>query len=108
MAHRLAEAGHDTSHIRQLGLAGHPDDDVMALAVADDRALVTTDTDFGTILALAGAQGPNAPSRQPRNMSDTSPQSTRMRGATVWPISGGGGWGARTCIGGHGSPPKLD
>ncbi len=31
----------------------------MALAVADDRILVTTDTDFGTILALTGAAGPS-------------------------------------------------
>ena len=59
VAHRLAEAGHDTSHIRLLGLAGHTDDDVMALAVAEDRVLVTTDTDFGTILALTGAEAPN-------------------------------------------------
>ena len=31
----------------------------MALAVDEDRVLVTTDTDFGTILALTGAEGPN-------------------------------------------------
>lgn len=31
----------------------------MAVAVDQDRALVTTDTDFGTILALTGAAGPN-------------------------------------------------
>ena len=59
MAHRLAEAGHDTSHVRLLGLAGHTDDEVMAVAMAEDRVLVTTDTDFGTILALTGAEGPN-------------------------------------------------
>ena len=59
VAHRLAKAGHDVTHIRLLGLAGHTDEDVMALAVDEDRILVTTDTDFGTILALTGAAGPN-------------------------------------------------
>ena len=59
VAHRLAEAGHDVTHIRLLGLAGHTDEDVMTLAVDEDRILVTTDTDFGTILALTGAAGPN-------------------------------------------------
>lgn len=61
VAHRLAEAGHNATHVRLLGLAGHTDEDVMALAVDEDRILVTTDTDFGTILALTGAAGPNVP-----------------------------------------------
>lgn len=59
VAHRLSEAGHDVAHVRLRGLAGHTDDEVMALAVAEERILVTTDTDFGTILALTGAAGPN-------------------------------------------------
>ena len=59
VAQRLATAGHDTTHVRILGLAGHTDDEVMALAIADERILVTTDTDFGTILALTGADGPS-------------------------------------------------
>lgn len=58
VAHRLTEAGHDTSHIRLLGLAGHTDE-VMTLAATEDRVLITTDTDFGTILALTGAARPN-------------------------------------------------
>ena len=59
VGHRMAEAGHDVTHVRLLGLAGHTDDEVMALALQEDRVLVTTDTDFGTILALTGAAGPN-------------------------------------------------
>ena len=55
----LTEAGHDATHVRLLGLVGHTDDEVMALALREDRVLVTTDTDFGTILALTGATGPN-------------------------------------------------
>jgi predicted nuclease of predicted toxin-antitoxin system len=59
VAHRLTETGHDAIHVRSAGLAGHTDDAVMALAVAEGRILVTTDTDFGTILALTGAAGPS-------------------------------------------------
>jgi len=59
VAHQLAAAGHDTTHVRLLGLSGHTDDEVMTLALSDNRVLVTTDTDFGTILALTGAAGPS-------------------------------------------------
>lgn len=38
----LGDAGHDTTHVRVLGLAGHTDDDVMALALTEQRVLVTT------------------------------------------------------------------
>ena len=59
VADRLNDVGHDATHIRVLGLAGHTDDEVMSLAIEQQRVLVTTDTDFGTILALSGAAGPN-------------------------------------------------
>jgi predicted nuclease of predicted toxin-antitoxin system len=41
----LTQAGHDATHIRLLGLAWHTDDEVMALALREDRVLATTDTD---------------------------------------------------------------
>lgn len=44
VGHRLAEEGHDASHVRPLGLAGCTDNEVMALALAEERVLVTTDT----------------------------------------------------------------
>jgi len=59
VAHLLDEEGHDTRHVRLLGMAGSTDDEVMAVALREGRVLVTTDTDFGTILALTGAAGPN-------------------------------------------------
>ena len=34
-------------------------DEVLAGAAREQRVLVTTDTDFGTILALSGAAGPS-------------------------------------------------
>ena len=58
--HRLATAGlRSPTQVRILGLVGHADDEVMALALADERILVTTDTDVGTIRALPGAAGPS-------------------------------------------------
>jgi predicted nuclease of predicted toxin-antitoxin system len=59
LAGRLADAGHDASHIRVIGMQGATDEDVLACADREGRVLVTTDTDFGTILALSGAAGPS-------------------------------------------------
>jgi predicted nuclease of predicted toxin-antitoxin system len=72
VAYRLAEEGHDASHVRALGLAGCTDDEVMALALAEERVLVTTDTDFGTILALTGATGPSV--LLLRGVGDSTPE----------------------------------
>ena len=72
VAHRLAEEGHDASHVRALELAGCTDDEVMALALAEDRVLVTTDTDFGTSLALTGAAGPSV--LLLRGIGDSTPE----------------------------------
>jgi predicted nuclease of predicted toxin-antitoxin system len=35
------------------------DDGVLACALRKHRVLITTDTDFGTLLALSGADGPS-------------------------------------------------
>ena len=59
VAQRLVDAGHDATHVRAIGLRGATDDDVLARAADEDRVLVTTDTDFGTILALSGAPTPS-------------------------------------------------
>jgi predicted nuclease of predicted toxin-antitoxin system len=40
-------------------MQGATDEDVLACADRESRVLVTTDTDFGTILALSGAAGPS-------------------------------------------------
>ena len=59
VADRLIEAGHDATHVREIGMQGATDDDVFAQAASQQRVLITTDTDFGTILALTGAAGPS-------------------------------------------------
>jgi len=48
----LTAAGHDAVAVRDLGLATAPDGDILDRALADDRVIVSHDTDFGTLLAI--------------------------------------------------------
>jgi predicted nuclease of predicted toxin-antitoxin system len=59
LADHLAEAGHDATHVVRIGLAGAPDPEVLALAAVEGRILITTDTDFPTLLALSGDAMPS-------------------------------------------------
>jgi predicted nuclease of predicted toxin-antitoxin system len=55
----LEQAGHDAVHVRAIGL--HRSDDVVVFdrAAAEDRIVVSADTDFGTVLAARSAQKPS-------------------------------------------------
>jgi predicted nuclease of predicted toxin-antitoxin system len=59
LADHLAEAGHDATHVVRIGLAGASDPEVLARAATEDRILITTDTDFPTLLALSGEPIPS-------------------------------------------------
>jgi predicted nuclease of predicted toxin-antitoxin system len=69
LADHLAEAGHDATHVVRIGLAGAPDPQVLERAAAEDRILITTDTEttanskhadfFPTLLALSGEPIPS-------------------------------------------------
>lgn len=59
LVERLEEHGHDVVHVRRLGMQGASDAEVMERAAREKRVLVTTDTDFGTILALSGGAEPS-------------------------------------------------
>ncbi|MDQ1307970.1 MAG: hypothetical protein QG671_3804 [Actinomycetota bacterium] len=59
VAELLTKAGHDAVHIRDLGAIGAPDTDVMALAIRDDRVIISADTDFGALLAHTRATKPS-------------------------------------------------
>ena len=48
----LRRAGHDALHIRVYGLQATEDKKVFSLAETENRILISSDTDFGTILAL--------------------------------------------------------
>ena len=52
VADALRVAGFDTVHVREIGLHAEEDAVVFAKAVAEDRIIVSADTDFGTLLAL--------------------------------------------------------
>lgn len=46
----LARFGHDVTHVNDLGLDSHPDQDVLDAARVHGRVLVSADTDFGELL----------------------------------------------------------
>jgi predicted nuclease of predicted toxin-antitoxin system len=59
MAVLLRAAGHDCAHVYELGLGGEPDEQVMAWADRENRILISADTDFGELLAMAPVVAPS-------------------------------------------------
>ena len=59
LATLLGQAGHDALHVRAIEL--HRSDDVVIFdrAAAEDRIIVSADTDFGALLATRSAQKPS-------------------------------------------------
>lgn len=53
----LAAHGHDV--VRDRGLSRAPDSDILEVALAERRTLISADTDFGEILARSNAAGPS-------------------------------------------------
>lgn len=56
LAEQLAAAGHDAAHVRDYGLQAAADEEIFDHAAAEDRILVSADTDFATLLATRSAR----------------------------------------------------
>lgn len=59
VAAALRAAGHDAVHVAERGLAAADDDDILALAVAERRVVISEDADFGALLARSGDRVPS-------------------------------------------------
>jgi predicted nuclease of predicted toxin-antitoxin system len=55
----LSGAGHDTLHVRDLGLLRSTDRVILDRASAEGRTVISADTDFGQLLAVSGALLPS-------------------------------------------------
>ena len=59
VAELLSEDGHDAVHVREVQAAGAPDSEVMSIAQAQGRVVISADTDFGVLIAQARALKPS-------------------------------------------------
>ena len=56
---QLVGSGHDVVHVHDVGLTGAPDSEVLEAAAAEERVVVTMDTDFGALIAHSGSRLPS-------------------------------------------------
>jgi predicted nuclease of predicted toxin-antitoxin system len=55
----LRKNGHDAAHANELGLSRSPDSEIISVAKAHSRTVVTADLDYPRLLALARATDPS-------------------------------------------------
>ena len=59
LATLLNHAGHDALHVRQIALQQSEDAAIFDRAAAEDRIVISADTDFGTLLAMRATRKPS-------------------------------------------------
>ena len=59
VADGLRRIGHDATHVRDYSLQAAEDERIFALGKDENRILLSTDTDFGTLLALRRQRKPS-------------------------------------------------
>lgn len=59
LADLLRAGGHDAVHTLELGLEAADDEELLQLAIREQRIIVSGDTDFGTLLAATNDQAPS-------------------------------------------------
>jgi predicted nuclease of predicted toxin-antitoxin system len=59
VAEALSRAGHDAVHVRDYGMQAASDDEIFTRADAENRIIVSADTDFATLLAARKASSPS-------------------------------------------------
>ncbi len=59
VAELLRIAGHDAVHVRHYDLSAAPDSTILERADAEDRIILSADTDFGTLLAQMQSNKPS-------------------------------------------------
>jgi len=70
LAQWLRSVGHEAFHVRERGLSRAADEDIFAVAVAENAVVVTADLDFSRILVLSGRTGPGLILFRAGNLSD--------------------------------------
>ena len=59
IAARLRGGGYEAIHVADIGMLGASDDAILSHAAASGQVIVSADTDFGELLAVAGATRPS-------------------------------------------------
>jgi predicted nuclease of predicted toxin-antitoxin system len=78
LAERLRDAGHDAVHTMELGLERAEDDELLLLAREEQRVVISGDTDFGALWALANATSPSVILFRSRHRRSADDQATLL------------------------------